>query len=167
MTVARAAISAFPYVKGESRRFTAAPTKLTPLAGKVMVASGALSTRRKVASFRISRIAGLMALVAMAAAYFLGSDPISVQTQKAEMTRSEAPPGTVCPVDQAEIMRAVCRQETRAELPDLASAAGVVDRQDRFEIDRFIRLSSAATHTGARPRRHKTRGWPSAGTAPR
>jgi hypothetical protein len=64
MTVARAEISAFPKFKGESRRLTAAPTKLTPLAGKVMVASGALSTRRKVATFRIGRIAGPMALVA-------------------------------------------------------------------------------------------------------
>ena len=146
MTIARAAISALPYVEGESRRFAAAPTKLTPLAGKIMLASGALSTRRKVPSFRIIHIAGLMALVAMAAAYFLGSGPASVQTQKAEMIRSDAPPFTVCIMDQAGAMAAVCRLETRAELPDLASAAGVVERQDRFEIDRFIRLSSAVRH---------------------
>lgn len=149
MTIARAAIRALPYVEGESRRFAAAPTKLTPLAGKVMLASGALSTRRKVASFRILRIAGPIAsaaTVAMVAAHFLGSDPASVQTQKAEMIRSETPHLTVCIVDQARAMAAVCPQETRAELPDLAAAAGVFDRQDRFEIDRFIRLGSAVRH---------------------
>ena len=146
MTIARAAISALPYVEGKSRRFTGAPTKLTPLAGKVMLASGALSTRRKVPSFRIIRIAGLMALVAMAATYFLGSVPTSVQTQEAETTHSEAPPVPVCVADRAGATAAMCRQETRAELLDLASAAGVVERQDRFEIDRFIRLSSAVRH---------------------
>lgn len=146
MTIARAAISALPYVEGKSRRFTGAPTKLTPLAGKVMLASGALSTRRKVPSFRIIRIAGLMALVAMAAAYFLAGRPTDVQTQEAETTHSEAPPLSVCVVDQAEAMAAMCRQETRAELLGPASAAGVIGHQDRFEIDRFIRLSSAVSH---------------------
>lgn len=146
MTLARAAIRALPYVKGESRRSAATPTKLTPLAGKVMVASGALSTPRKVASLPMVRIAGLIALVAMAAAYFLGSGSNSVQTQKAEMTRSETPPVAVCVLDQREAIATERRQETRAELTDLASAAGDVERQDRREIDRFIRLSSAARH---------------------
>lgn len=75
MTIARAAVSAPPYIEGEIRRFTSAPTKLTPLAGKMMLASGALSTRRKVPSFRIVPIAGPMALVAMAAAYFFCQRP--------------------------------------------------------------------------------------------
>lgn len=111
-----------------------------------MVASGALSTPRKVASFPMVRVAGLMVLVAMAAGYYLGGGPASVQTQKSETTRSGAPPILLCAEDQAEAMAAMCRQETRAELLDLASAAGVVERQDRFEIDRFIRLSSAVRH---------------------
>jgi hypothetical protein len=111
-----------------------------------MVASGALSTPRKVASFPMVRIAGLMVLVAVVAAHFLIGDPDSVETQKAERARSEAPPVTACLVDQTDAAAAVCRQETRAELPDLASAAGAVERQDRFEIDRFTRLSSAVRH---------------------
>jgi hypothetical protein len=145
-TIARAAIGALPYVNGESRRIAAAPTKLTPLAGKVMVASGALSTPSKIASFPIVRIAALLALVAMAAAYFLSNGPSSAQTLKAEMTRSEARPVAVCVLDQREAAATEREQETRAGLPYLASAAGVFERQDRFEIDRFIRLSSAVRH---------------------
>lgn len=150
MTIARAAIRALPYVEGESRRFAAAPTRLTPLAGKIMLASGTLSTRRKVASFRLVRIAGPIASVAMAAMaaayFFLGSGPAGVQTQKAEMIHSRATPFTLCIVDQTRGIAATCRQEPPAEPPDVAPAAAVVDRQDRFEIDRFIRLSSAARH---------------------
>lgn len=146
MTLERAAIRALPYVKGESRRLAATPTKLTPLASKVMVASGALSTPRKIAGFPMVRIAGLMALAAMVAAYSLVGDPNSVETQKAEMTRSETTPFAVCVLDQRDAMAAECPQETRARLPDLASAADDVERQDRLEIDRFIRLSSAIRH---------------------
>ena len=146
MTLAPAAIRALPFVKGESRRSAATPTKLTPLAGKIMVASGALSMRRKVVSFPMGRIAGLIALVVMVGAYFLVGDLKTVETQKAEMTRSETPPFAVCVLGQQEAMAAECLQEARARLPDPASAANDVERQDRLEIDRFIRLSSAVRH---------------------
>jgi hypothetical protein len=146
MTPALAAIRALPYVKGESRRSAATPTKLTPLAGQVMVASGALSTPRKVASFPMLRIAGLIVLVVIVGAYFLVGDPNSVETQKAEMTRSEISTFEVCVLGQQRAMAAECPQEARARLPDPASAANDVERQDRLEIDRFIRLRSAVRH---------------------
>lgn len=145
MTIARVAIGALPYVEGESRRFAAAPTKLTPLAGKVMLASGALSTRRKVAPIPIVRIVGMMALMALA--YFIASGPNSVQTQHMDTTRSQAlAAATVWDVDQRKTIATKRGPETRGELLDLPSTADDVERQDRFEIDRFIRLSAAVRH---------------------
>lgn len=145
MTAARAKISALPYVEGQSHRFTAAPTKLTPLAGKVMLASGALSTPRRVARFPMIRTGGMMVLVALAC--FIVSGPNNVQTQQAERTGSQAPAAaTVCVVDQQKAMATERGPTTRAELPDLAPAAGDAERQDRFEIERFTRPSFAARH---------------------
>ena len=147
-----AAIHALLHVDGESRRVKASPTKLTPLAGKIMAASGALTTRRKAASFPRGRVIGGMALLATAAAFFLAGAPASVQTQKAEVLQIAAPAFTVGVSDPQQAMAAERRPEARAEPADLASAAGRIADQDRFEIDRFIRLDAAVRREKAAPR---------------
>jgi len=142
------ATRALPYVNGESRRFKADPTKLTPLAGKVMMASGALSTRRRDAvSFPMGRIVGAMALVAAMAAVFLGGSPNNGQTQVAAAPGVETQTLVAGIVDRREPAAAERQPEMRAETPalsELTPAAGVVEGQDRFEIDRFFRLDAAA-----------------------
>lgn len=143
---APAAIHALPYVNGESYRFKAAPTKLTPLAGKVMLASGALSTRRKRAIFPMGRTVAAMALLAMTAMFFLGGGANSVRTQIVKVPPVEGLALTVGVVDQRHVAAIEHRPEIRAELIDLAPAAGVLAGQDRFEIDRFIRLSATVRH---------------------
>jgi hypothetical protein len=147
-----AAIRALLYVDGESRRVKASPTKLTPLAGKIMAASGALTTRRKAASYPRGRIIGGMALLAMTAAFFLAGGPASVQTQTAAVLRVEASALAAGVVGPQQAMAAERRPEARAEPADLASAAGRIADQDRFEIERFIRLGAAVRPEKAAPR---------------
>ena len=136
-----AAIRALPHVGGISHRFKTAPTKLTPLAGKIMLASGALSTRRKAAGFQTGRIFGAMALLAVTTAIFLGGGLSIVRTPTVEVPGVAFAVGVV---DKRDALAAKGRTETRAELPDLPSPAGTVRGQDRFEIDRFLRLGGAS-----------------------
>jgi hypothetical protein len=139
-----AAIRALPHVGGMSRRFKTSPTKLTPLAGKIMLASGALSTRRKAAGFQTGRIFGAMALLAVTTSIFLGGGLSIVRTPTVAVPVVEAPALAVGVVDKQDALAAKGRTETRAELPDLPSPAGTVEGQDRFEIDRFLRRGGAS-----------------------
>jgi len=56
----------------------------------------------------------------------------------------EPPALAVGVVDKRDALATTGRTETRAELPDLPSPAGTVEGQDRFEIDRFLRLGGAS-----------------------
>ena len=139
-----AASRALPHVTGESLRGSATTTKLTPLAFKVMVASGAISTRRQAAVFPKARFAGGMALLATAAALIFAGGLRSLETPMGKVAQARATALSVDAVGQREAAASVLATEQLTMLPGLASPTGEIARQDRFEIDRFIRLGSSA-----------------------
>ena len=140
------AVRALPYTGGESVRFKAEPTRLTPLAGKVMMASGALSTRRHIVSVPMGRIAGALVLLGLSALFFLYEGPPSnkAQTQVAIHAPADAQLLSVGLFENAEpIAREQVARDQAAALERAAPGAGPeIDSQDRFEIARFIRLSA-------------------------
>jgi hypothetical protein len=134
-------IRPLPYTGGESTRFKAEPTRLTPLAGKIMMASGALSTRRHAVSLPMGRIFGAMALLGLSAAFFLidGQHSNTAQTQAAIHAPADAQLLSVGLFENAEPIA----REQPAALERYAPGAGAeIDSQDQFEIARFIRLSA-------------------------
>lgn len=143
MSQASATRRALPHVTGASHRCKAAPTKLTPLAVNIMLASGALSTRRQAAVLPKARFAGAMALLATAAALFFAGAFNSTQSPIGQVPQAQATGLSAAVADQRETLAPDRQPEGRAAQPDPASAAGVVSPQDRFEIDRFIRLGAA------------------------
>ena len=132
----QAAIRAIPYVTGESRRVKAEPTKLSPLSAKMMSASGTFSTRRGAASFPLGRVAGAVAVLAMAVALALGGDGRSgdAQTQMANAYLAQSDDFFMLGLGEYSLRPAI---EQRSELDD--NPLDVLDSQDRFEIDRFTR----------------------------
>ena len=108
-----------------------------------MLASGAVSTRRKDNGLSKSRIVGAMALLVASTVLFLARGPSIVQTQIVTGgVPAETPALTGSAVDKRGSLVTKDRTETHAELPNLPSASEAVERQDRFEVDRFIRRSA-------------------------
>ena len=133
----QAAIRAFPYVTGVSRRVKAEPTKLSPLSAKIMSASGTFSTRRGIASFPLGRIAGAVAVLSMAVVLALGGDhrPGDAQTQMADARLVQADGFfTLGLGDSLEYPAFEQRSELEVSPPAFANG------QDRFEIARLTRL---------------------------
>ena len=132
----QAAIRALPYVAGVSRRVKAEPTKLSALSAKMMSASGTFSTRRGGASFPFGRIAGAMAVLAMAGAVVLGGDRSSVdaQTQAADARVIQSDEFFKLGLGDYSHRPAI---EQRSEM--MNDPLESVDGQNRFEIGRFVR----------------------------
>jgi len=138
---APATIRALPYTGGDSTRFKAEPTRLTPLAGKIMMASGALSTRRRVVSVPLGRIAGAIAFLGLSAAFFLfdGQQPNRARMEALAPAAGETQPlPVILFVENPEPIE----QRAAGTERDAADAVAAIDSQDRFEIARFIRLSA-------------------------
>jgi len=126
-----------PYVGGESTRFKAAPKPLNRTAAKVMCASGAFNGNGAAAKLR--------------SGWFLGAAVAIVAVGSLAIAHGAPPAEQPAPVAAAA-----------ASLADLAPSLGLGDHvavqraeapqdgtqylsaQDRYEIDRFYRMSGAA-----------------------
>ena len=141
-----------PYVSGETRRFKAEPSKLGPLAARVMGASGSFSTKRMAAAEGRGRGAPIMwgALLFVVAGAFAVAGS---HTPTSEPTRLQAKL-----IDAGERMPALGMEDYAApkELAEAPPAQAMDhDRQDQFEIARFLRhlapASGNAPQKQARP----------------
>ena len=144
----QAAVRAIPYVAGVSRRLKAEPTQISPLAGKMMLASGTfsaqhasgtLSAPREAVRSPLGRIAGAIAFLSMAVVVGFGDDHRSMgprpQIASAGFVQADDlfAPGVA---DSRETRAIEKRSDADVKPPDL------VDGQDRFEIGRLNRLRS-------------------------
>lgn len=146
MTNAPLSRVAHPYVSGETRRFKAEPTKLGPLAARIMSASGAFSTKRTAAPRRHG------APVLWAALFFVAAGTFAVARDHAPM--SEATRLQAILVEGGERVLALGMEEY-APPQDIAEAPATHDSQDQMEIARFLRYAAPAagpaTPAPARP----------------
>jgi hypothetical protein len=137
-------VRALPHVSGETRRVKSEPAKLSALSARVMSASGAFSTKRGAAGARVG--AGP---ILWAALFFVAAGTFAVardQGPASDASRLEA-----MIVDGAEHVAAL-GVEAYVPPKDVVEAPAAVDhdRQDQYEIARFLR--HAAPASGPAPR---------------
>jgi hypothetical protein len=139
MTTSALSRIAHPHVSGETRRVKAEPARLDRLCARVMCASGAFSTTRAAAS------GSRGAPIVWAALFFVAAGTFAV-------ARDQAPLSDASRLQAMIVDERVHALGMEAYVPpkDVAEAPTDHDRQDQFEIARFLR--HAAPASGPAPR---------------
>jgi len=141
-------VGPFPHVSGVTRRIKAEPTKLNPLAARIMSSSGTFSTAKNgpAAAFVVpreaprlpwGRILGALAFLSLGAGFYLAGEPRG----PIERTVALVQPAPI--VDSHQLF-SLGVGDHRQSPPSAAAAAPPLDDQDRFEVARFFRLAEAA-----------------------
>lgn len=141
-------VGPFPHVSGFTRRVRAEPTRLNPLAARIMSSSGTFSTARgrRAGTFAApreaprldwGRVLGVVAVLSFGASFYFSGEP------RGPMERTVALVSPAPIVDSHQLF-SLGVGDHHEPAPRVAPEAAGLDQQDRFEVARLLRLTEAA-----------------------